>query len=253
MDQITDNKQIISSDILYTIKDIMKDHHLTADQALYLMCHHNDIEYNISPGDITSLYNKGLLLKGLTINATLLFHLKKPEQLKLDIPFVSKPNGTELTLDRAHRIEKEFVIDAFLTDEKRKEFADNYFKGDLVLARYFIIFKSLFPVKHKLNNAKWNKKFGLIYDGMSLWDDSLRVAKKFIEIYKRLDIGIFLEATYRRVRDSIDLEQQRCFMTKPFKHLSSFDSYYQEVKNDLQNQVQRVDKDTENKINQLKV
>jgi len=246
-------KELFPSYALYAIKDIMTDHKLTADQALFILCKFCNIEYDVSLNDITSLYNKGLLIKGNNVNATLLFHLKNNEQMTLDLVFNSNPRGTDITLERANRIEKEFVVDIFLTNEEKKYIADKYFKGDMVLARYFIIFKSLFPVKHRVNNSKWNKKFGFIYEGMSLWDDSSRVAKKFIEIYKKLDIGIFLEATYKRVKETIDLEQEKCFMTKPYKHLLSFDSYYRQVEADLKNQKVRSEKDIGLKIDSLKV
>jgi hypothetical protein len=247
-----ESKELFSKDSLYIIKDIMKDHCLTANQALYLLCQAYDIEYDAESKDLASLYNKGLLTKGHTVNLTLLFHLKKVVQLTLDLPFNSKPKGTSLTLDRADRIEKEFVIDIFLIDEEKKRIADEYFKGDQTQAKYFIIFKSLFPTVKKYN-LKWNKKFGFTYEGMNLWDDSPRVAKKFTEIYKKLDIGIFLEATYRRVKESIDLEQERCFMTKPYKHMLAFSTYYRQVEDDLKSQVQRSDKETEEKIDKLKV
>ncbi len=251
MDKV--EKELTTSDVLFNIKDIMLDHSLTADQTMYLLCKFNDIDYDIDITGVTSLYNKGLLTKGNTVNATLLFHLKKAKQQTLNLTFNSSPNGTELTLDRADRIEKAFVIDVFLEDDERKYIADKFFKGDLVLARYFIIFKSLFPIPHKTNNSKWNKKFGFTYEGINLWDSNFRVAKKFIEIYKKYDIGIFLEATYRKVKESIDLEQEKCFMTKPYKHLLSFDSYYREVEVDLKRQKKRSEKDTKNKIDKLKV
>lgn len=255
MDKIKEKKkkELTFADVLYDIKDIMLDHSLTADQSLYLLCKFHEIEYDIDLTGITSLYNKGLLTKGHTVNATLLFHLKKAKQGTLDLSFNSKPNGTELTLDRAVRIEKEFVVDNYLTTDEKKYMADKFFKGDMVLAKYFIIFKSLFPVPHKANNLKWNRKFGFIYDGINLWDSAPRVAKKFIEIYKKYDIGIFLEATYRKVKESIDLEQEKCFMSKPYKHLLSFESYYREVEADLKKKKKHSEKDTKDKVNKLKV
>ncbi len=243
--------EIISSDAMYAIKDIIDVHDLTAEQTLSILFMFHDIEYDSTLTDISSLINKGLIVKG-KVNAYTLFGIDKPKQLTLDLKAKSKPKSTEFTLDRAHRIEKEFVIDEFLTDDEKKKVADKHFKGDIVLARYFIIFKSLFP-NHKTFNDQWNKKYGFVYEGMSLWDDNPRVAKKFIEIYKKLDIGIFLEATYKRVKDSIDLEQERCFMQKPYKHLLSFDSYYRAVEKELKNRKKRSSKDTKAKIDKLKV
>lgn len=254
MDKVNQEEATVPdySSALYVIKDIMTDHHLTADQAMYLLCKFYNIEYDIDIAGVTSLYNKGLLIKGNKVNATLLFHLKKPMQLTIDLPFNSKPRGTELTLDRANRIEKEFVIDEFISDEEKKSVADKYFKGDLMLAKYFIIFRALFPSTHR-RNYKWNKKFGFVYEGIDLWDSSPRVAKKFIEIYKKLDIGIFLEATYKRVRDSIDIEQNKCFMTKPYKHMLSFDTYYKDVEIELKKATSKDKKNTDDKIDKLKV
>jgi len=244
--------EITRASILYDITGIMNDHNLSADQALYLMCEIENIEYTLSMADVNSLYNKGLLVKG-KVNQTLLFHLKAPKQLTLDLNPISTPNGTVSTLQIAHRIEKTFVIDKFLANEERKRLADKYFKGDLSVARYFIIFKSLFPVKSKTRNSKWNTKFGFIYDGIGLWDDSLRVAKKFHDVYRKLDIGIFLEATYRKVKDSIDFEQEKCFMTKPYKFLTGFDSYYRDVEDIIMMRETKKAKDPSININKLKV
>jgi len=218
----------VESDTLYLIKEIMTDHHLTLEQAFYLMCKINDIDHNITATDTVSLYNKGLL-KNQMVNKTLLFHLHQGKQLTLDLPFSSEPKCTDYTAEIADRIEKVFVPDKHLAPDYRKAVADRYFKGDLSLARYFIIFQSLFPVKDKAKNSKWNTKFGFIYDGIGLWDSSPRISKKFIEVYKKKDIGIFLEATYTRVKDSIDFEASRCFMTKPYKFLVAFDDVYDDV------------------------
>jgi len=195
--------------------------------------------------------NKGLIVSK-KVNAALLFGLDKPKQLSLDLQFTSKPKGSEFSLDRADRLEKEFVPEDFLTDVARKKVADKHFKGDTVLARYFMIFRFLFP-NLKTFNDKWNNKYGFVYEGMSLWDDNPRVSKKFIEIYKKLDLGIFLEATYKRVKDCTDFEQERCFMQKPYKHLLSFDSYYNAVETEHKRKEKKSEKETKEKINKLKI
>jgi len=227
MDKVTSEEV---ADVLYTIKELMKDHHITLNQAFYLMCELNNIEYTVTVADISTLFNKGLLVKGGKVNVKLLFHLRtQPKQLTMDLPHESKPIGTDISLAIAEKIEKEFVPDVYLTDEEKKYVADKYFKGDLSVARYFIIFRSLFPVKRKTKNEKWNKKFSFVYDGVTLWDDSMRVAKKFHEIYRKKDIGAFLEATYMTVKDSTNIEEERCYMTKPYKFLTSYDTYYREA------------------------
>jgi hypothetical protein len=253
MDEVVKDERIPNySDALYGIQDIMREHSLTLEQAFYILCKFYNIEQDKSMQVEGTLYNKGLI-KDKKVNATLLFHLKRPVQTTLDLAFESKPIGTEFTLDRATRIEKEFVLDEFLDEKERKIVADKHFKGDKVLARYFIIFRSLFPVNMK-RNSKWNKKFGFTYTGYDMWDDHPRVSKKFIEIYKKFDIGIFLEATYKRMRSAVNLEQETCFMVKPYKHMLSFDMYYREVLSDLEKASKKKDKTgVKSKIDKLKV
>jgi hypothetical protein len=218
-----------AADFLYLIKEIITDHKVTLNQTFYMLCSINNIEYDITADELVGLYNKGLIVKN-KVNATKLFHLKeKDAQLSLDMPHTSKPNGTKISLTIADKIEKEFVLDSYLTDEEKKYVADKYFKGDLSAARYYIIFRSLFPVRNKKKNVKWNKKFSFAYDGVPLWDDSLRVAKKFHEIYRKKDIGAFLEGTYMAVKDATNLEEERCFMTKPYKYLAGYDQYYRDA------------------------
>ena len=250
MDKITSEG---AKDLLYTIKEIMKDHNLTLSQAVYLMCSLNNIEFDITFDDLQSLVNKSLVVS-TGVNATLLFHLKakaKEAQTELVMTHESKPKGTEFSLKVAEKIEKEFVIDKFLTDEEKKYIADTYFKGDIGIARYFIIFKSLFPVKSKKKNAKWNKKFGFVYDKDTRWDSGMHVAKKFQELFHKKDIGVLLEATYMAVKDSVDLETESCYMTKPFKFLTSCDDFCRDAKERIEQRAKKgsTKKETKNDLN----
>jgi hypothetical protein len=204
----------------------MDDHHLTLAQAFHLMCRVHSIEHILDPIEEVSLYNKKLLLSNGKVNQTLLFHLKQATQLSLDLKAFLDPKGNDYTLAIADKIEKEFVCAEFMDEAFRKKIAGRYFKGDETIARYFLIFRSLFPVKDKKRNSKWNTKFGFIYDGIGLWDSAPRVAKKFLEVYRKKDIGVFLEATFRYAKDSIVIEDEKIFMTKPYKFLASYEDYY---------------------------
>lgn len=221
-------------DTIFSIKEIMTDHHISIDQTFHLLCKVYNVEdHIITPNEQNELFTKGLLKAKGQVNQTLLFHLKTGQQLELDLGFESKPIGDDFTLDIADRIEKQFTNDKLLNDDYRKSISMKYFKGDLAVARYYLIFRSLFPVKSTKTNKKWNDKFGFIYEGIDLWDDSLRVAKKFYEVYTKYDIGIFLETVYTRVKNSIDFESEKVFMTKPYKFLNNFRSTYEEVEENV--------------------
>jgi len=254
MDKI--DKKVDAEDealVLYKIKEIIDDHHLTLAQAFHLLCKIHNIENVVDPLDEVSLYNKKLLVAGGKVNQTLLFHLKQAVQLTLDLSANLEPHGNEYTLAIADKLEKEFVCAEFLTDDFRKKVAGRYFKGDETIAKYFLIFRSLFPVKDKKRNVKWNTKFGFIYDGVGLWDSAPRIAKKFLEVYRKKDIGVFLEATYRYAKDSIDIEAERTFMTKPYKFLIGYEDHYDTtmgyIKERLEAKMKLGKKDDQSKLN----
>jgi hypothetical protein len=217
--------------VLTTIKELMEVHDITSNQALYLMFKLNNIEYDVTKDEHGGLFNKGLLLLDDEVNTDVAFAYKKNGgQLELKLEIETTPKGTEISLTIAEKIEKEFVVDENLTNEYRQEVASEFFKSDKIVARYFIIFEALFPTKNPKRNRKWNAKFGFIYNGVGLKDHSVRVAKKFHEVFRKKDMGVFLEATYNKVRDSINLEKEECYMMKPYKFLSSYSDYYRDAK-----------------------
>jgi hypothetical protein len=211
---------------IYELRDIIKEHGLTLEQAIYLLASLHDIDWELTGADALSLISKGLI-KDNKVNQTVLFRTRPAIQGTLDFNSESVPKGDEETLRLAHNLEAKFVPSAHLTEDYRKKIADEFFKGDKSVARYFIIFRHLFPVRDLKANSTWNKHFGFSYNGISLWDSHVRVAKKFHEIYRKKDIGLFLSGAYHCVRDSIDLDSERCFMTKPYKFLLAFEPWYE--------------------------
>ena len=92
----------------------------------------------------------------------------------------------------------------------------------------------MFPVRDIKANILWNKHFGFSYSGITLWDSHVRVSKKFHEIYRKKDIGLFLAGAYYCVSDSLDAEHEKCFMTKPYKFLLAFEPWYETAKERLE-------------------
>ena len=221
------------SSFIFELKDVMKEHALTLDQAVYLLASIHNIDWELSGADALSLVNKGLI-RDNKVNQTILFRTRPSIQGVLDFNTESKPHGTEETLRMAHNLETKLVPGIHLTDAYRKTIADEFFKGDLTIARYFIIFRHLFPVRDIKANILWNKHFGFSYSGITLWDSHVRVAKKFHEIYRKKDIGLFLSGAYYCVSDSLDAEHEKCYMTKPYKFLLAFEPWYETAKERLE-------------------
>lgn len=218
---------------IYELKDIMKEHALTLEQAIYLLATIETIDWELTGADALSLVSKGLI-RDNKVNHTVLFRTRPALQGVLDLNAESKPRGTDQTLKIAHNLENKLVPGIHLTDAYRKTIADEFFKGDLGVARYFIIFRHLFPVRDIKANIQWNKHFGFSYNGITLWDSHVRVSKKFHDIYRKKDIGLFLSGAYYCVKDSINIEDERCFMTKPYKFLLAFEPWYESAKEQLE-------------------
>lgn len=215
------------TDFIYELQDLIAEHSITLEQAFYCICQLHNIEYELSAADVLPLYQKNLI-KNNKINPKILFRAREePEQAQLAMTFDSTPpKSTEVNLAIAKKLEAKLVCATRLTEEYKEEVAQKYFKGDKTAARYFIIFKSIFPVKDKAINSKWNRHFGFQYSGLTLWDSSVRVAKKFYEFYRKKDIGLFIAGTYLYAKDTVDLENEKSWMTKPYKYMGNFEQWY---------------------------
>ncbi len=221
------------SEFIYEVQDLVSEHGITLAQAFHCLCLLHNIDSIISAEDALPIYQKGLI-KGNKINLKVLFRdREEPEQATLNLEFTSEPKSTEDTLKVVDRLEKRIVLDKYLSDDYRGEIAQKYFKGDKNVARYFIVFKSLFPVKDKKVNAKWNKHYGYIYEGLTLWDSHVRVAKRFHELYRKKDICIFIAGAYLYTRDVVNSDEETCWITKPYKFMTNYEQWYDSAEENM--------------------
>ena len=226
------------TDFIYELQDVIAEHSITFEQAFYCMCLLHNIEYEINASEVIPLYQKGLIKNNKVNNKVLFRSREEPKQAELELTFDSTPKASEKSLKIAHKLEAKLVIAKYLTEEYREEIAQKFFKGDKTIARYFIIFKSIFPVRDKKLNSAWNKHYGYVYDDSSRWDSHVRVAKKFHEYYRKKDIGLFIAGTYLYSRDVIDPDNETCYMTKPYKFLNTYEQWYEEAQSEMERQVE---------------
>lgn len=214
---------------LYEVTELKLEHSISNDQVLFLLAKFNGITWApLEPAQEVMLYQKSLIKSDGKVNERVFFRKRDPQQGVLDLNAASKPIGTDVTLDYAHKLER-LVLAKWQTDDHRKAVADQFFKGDLTVARYFLIFRALFPVKDRTRNALWNKHFGMVYDEGSRWDTSVKVAKKFHkEIFLKKDIGIFLAGTYQWAKECTNADELTCFITKPYRYLNEiYEDFYE--------------------------
>lgn len=229
---------ITRPEFAYEMIGLMRTHSITLNQTFILYCKLYDIKYEfpdaeLYAADLMALFNKGLLRSGQKVNRTKMFGKKKSAQLTLDINFTTDPICTDETLKLAKNLEAQFVPEWRLTDENIKAEADTSFRGDLGIARYFMTFRALFPTAQ---NENWNTHFGFGYIGTNRWDTSTMIEKKFKDVYKTRDIGLFLAGTYYYILDSIESVKGECYCSKPGPYLDSYRQWYELAKTKLENQ-----------------
>lgn len=222
-------------DFIYEVIDIMETHKINVRQAFYVYGLIYKIEYLKSNdelnNDLLLLVSKGLVTaKGLP-NVNKLFGKKKKRnlQIAMSLNFETNPIGNDETLVIAQNLEKEFVIDKYLDKGYIKKTSDQFFQGDEKIAKYFLIFRSLFPGKDAVN-SKWNKHFGFTYIDTDRWEETTVISRKFRDIYKSKDIGLFLSGLYYYMQDSIDFNKGECYCVKPNKFLDRHTQWYEVAK-----------------------
>ena len=217
----------VLTETLMLLDDIMTTHSLTEREAVAVLRSFCSMTHTLSITERMPLVNSGLLLLDDTVNEGLLFKDKEVIQTSLNLQFESVPKCPSEHLDIAHKLEKELVPADIDKDEMIKHYADKYFSGDKAVARYFIIFRFLFPDKTSPGSINWTRHFKVGFDSTKRWVPTASNAKKFHDIYRKKDIGIFLAGAYYAVLDSVNVSEGTCFMTTSDKFMSRYDSWYE--------------------------
>jgi len=217
----------VLAETLMLIDDIMNSHTLTERESIAVLRSYAGMTHTLSITERVPMVNSGLLLLDDTVNESLLFKDKEVIQTSLNLQFESVPKSTSDHLDLAHKLEKELVPSDIDKDEMIKYYADKYFSGDKSVARYFVIFRFLFPDKTSPGSTNWTRHFKVGFDSTKRWVPTAGNAKKFHDIYRKKDIGIFLASTYYAVLDSVNIADGTCFMTTSDKFMLRYDSWYE--------------------------
>ena len=87
---------------------------------------------------------------------------------------------------------------------------ETYLKNPL-LSPFFLLFLYLFPTSDKTKNRTWEKLFNAEWTNVTLRRVSSGTAKKFEQIAKTKDIGIFLAGAYQHVLQSYNKDSEKYY------------------------------------------
>lgn len=231
-----DKKQIptITPEYLFLIKELMLEHNINENEVLYLLAKIHKVEWSIHSGSFLRLVNKNLITTDKEVKTAIFFRRYSVEQLEVELTFATTDKVSDKTQKLVNNLWNKFVDNTIYTDGKITTIASKYFSGDTTIAKYFIIFINIFPQGSSKRNNKWNKAFGVVFDGVNRQEWSVRVARKFRSVYsaKTVDPGILLSATYFFVKDGIG-ESGEAFISKPITFLNTYEYWYDIAEEDF--------------------
>jgi len=214
------------TDVLMEVDDLMITHGLTEREVIAILRSFCSMTHTLSITEKNPLMLKSILLLDDTVNEGVLFKNKPAVQTVMQMEFESVPKCEISHLDLAHKLEKELVPEDMDKDELITMYANKYFSGDKTVARYFVVFRFLFPDRTSGGMQNWTRHFKVGFDGVKRWVPTVSNAKKFHDIYRKKDIGIFLAGAYYAVLDAVDINAGTCFMTTSDKFMMRYDSWY---------------------------
>lgn len=216
----------IKAEFISLIKELMEEHSITEQEVLYLLAKECNLVWSISGDSILKLFKKNLLSKDGT-KSSILFRRYKPEQVTLDLAFESADKTNTKTKILFDNLWNKFIDEKEWSENKIEKIASQYFVGDKTIAKYFILFINLFPQRNIQRNFKWNKAFGIVFEGKTRQEWNVKISKAYLKVYKRsgVDPAILSSAVYFFIKDSINSTGE-AYISKPQAFLDNYDYWY---------------------------
>jgi hypothetical protein len=196
---------------------------LSINQSIYLFCLKENINNcPINAEELLKLSELKLVLSSKITNLALISIDNLDKNIKFDerLPILSENSGNFLKILAEH-----FMSDGI----KEKEFSYlNSYLNNSIMVPFFYLFLELFPTSDKEKNKKWREHFG-DYDNVTLRRISNGTVRKFKQIWKSKDIGLFLLGTYMFITQSFNEDKKKYFIKNIENYLSEHQEWYNQA------------------------
>lgn len=215
-------------DLIEKILHISKNLRLTCNQSLFLLAMKDNI-YNVDlPGDeLMTLVTKGYI-KGNFITEKAIEEINKnlgnvlEDKIEAGVRNLAYPI---LNKDSAEIIK---ILASYLFtgyNVKEKERLRSYINNEVALP-FLHLFLCMFPTSDNLKNQKWETHFGNNSSGVTLRRLTNGTTRKFQQIWKNKDIGLFLFGTYIFITESYNSENDKYYVKKIENYLAEWEYWY---------------------------
>ena len=234
------------------IIDVSRNLKITCNQALFLLAIKEGIYTVDLPGEEVLELVKRDYLKSMRITQYALERLeealsvvKKQEIQKVKVNS-AYPNLTIETGEIAKVLAGHFLGKCTAKDlEKLSAYNSN------PLATPFLhIFLNMFPTADSKKNQAWNNHFEVTWDNVTLRRITKGTARKFQQIWKSKDIGLFLLGTYEFISQSYNEKSGEYFIKNIENYMAEYEHWYNIAKDKLDNG--ELDRFTKRRVNKNK-
>ncbi len=216
---------------IQNIEKFSKDNKINFSQTLFLFSIYSEIyTCDINADDLLNLVSKGFMNgnKLATKTTQLIEQSDKIEDVDIEKVAINC-NFPKLTFETAaitKRLAVHFLSD-MLKGAEYKKYAE--YISDPIQLPFFFIFMQMFPSSDKTKNIHWNKHFESEWDNVTLRRASPSIIRKFKEVYKTKDIGLFILGTYLCIKASYNKDKGKYFVKSIDNYLKEYKNWYEEA------------------------
>jgi len=209
---------------------------ITCNQSLFLLAVREGIYTVDLPSDeLLDLVQKGYM-KGNQVSHTAVTALEdalkevKKEQVKVAKANAEYPNLTADTGQIVKRLATHFLADRCTSKEISR--LNSYTKNPYMIP-YMFMFLQMFPTSDANKNKAWDKHFSTKWTNVTLRRMTAGTARKFKQIWKSKDIGLFLLGTYLFIQQSYNEESETYYIKNIENYLGEWETWYNEAEDML--------------------
>jgi predicted DNA-binding protein len=147
----------------------------------------------------------------------------KKEEIKVAKANAEFPILTVDTGEIVKRLAKTFLANR--CTNKEIERLSSYSKNPFMIP-YMFMFLEMFPTADDKKNKNWNKHFSTTYTNVTLRRMTAGTSRKFQQIWKKKDIGLFLLGTYLCIKESYNEEKETYFVKNIENYLKEWEHWY---------------------------
>lgn len=209
------------------ISQIRKLNHSQVMYLMYMNAQLSSIKVSINADDLADLVEKQYIFQGkITKLGSLILEYKEPTVVNVEWKSIDStlPRLTEDTSNIVKRLAIHFLANMFKGNDYKSynEHCDNP-----IMAPFFFMFMNMFPSSNADKNKHWNKHFDTVWTNVNLRRVTTMTNKKFKQIWKTKDIGLFLLGTYLFIQGSHNQDKNVYFVKSLENYWKEYEYWYE--------------------------